>query len=331
MLQAHAFQSGLQHLALQSEMVPGCIPLLDKSLETSGGPRTGLFKERAAMILGLNPKVLRAPMVWNVFLWKQKQHWAVVLQPKDAECEVRLNDDVLHCNTSVEDLQTTVPASSLYLVYELLLDSTDPYLMLGAKLDFCPMKKLALFAGCIGPAFFEELNDRALRVFQCYKGYNIVGCNCQHFAADYIYMLGVPDTIATDDAKYVDVATQGAAVVSAAGASLGLAAVTGAAGASFGTTALVPLLAGVAAGAGSAGLVGGLCCLAIGAGYNKLYNSMRHVPSEHQEESGSRAVNSERTSEAPLAPAETSQQSECGDDGGAAANPVQGERQDASQ
>jgi len=269
---------------MQCQTLAGA-PMLEKSAEASAGPRTSLFRERAAMILGMNPRVLRERMMWNVYLWKQKQHWSVVLQPKDATRDVRISDDFIRHNSD-EEFQTTVPANKLFLVYELLLATTDPYLMLSVKPDFCPERQLVLHCGFVGPMAFEELSLAALQVFHCYKGYSIVGCNCQHFAADFIYTLGVPEAIATEDAQYVDVAAQGAAVVSAAGASLGLAAVTGAAGASVAMSAMVPLLAGVAAGAGSAGVLGGLCCLVLGAGYRELYNGLRHEPAVDGVEEG---------------------------------------------
>jgi len=245
-----------------------------------------LFKERCAMILGMNPHSLRIRHMWGVYLWVNRRHWAVVLQPLGQNFEARVADDFLHETSSVS---TTIPSKDLFLVFELLVSSQFDlaYLMLSVKLNFDPMRKTVTFLGCVENATFEEVTAQAHEVIQKYKAYSMIGCNCQHFASDYARALEVPGALllVTDDEEWAGSASENANLIGAAGAGTALSAVGCAAGAQVLKTA-VPACALlsptplcwiiVALGALGTGVVGGAVLDGASKWYTERYKDLRY-------------------------------------------------------
>ncbi|CAJ1397323.1 unnamed protein product [Effrenium voratum] len=224
---------------------------------------TEVLQERTAMILGMNPRTLRARRRWYMYMWPQKRHWALVLQPFGEPFTARLVDDFVH--NAQRCFNTEVASSQFFLVYELLLDHTEPFLMLSVKPDFNPERKNVWALGLSGRLNLLELQARAREVASHYRCYSFIGANCQHFAADLAVRLGAPSRISPDDETVALAATDTALPVGVVGACVAAAAQ----GISGAPLAWGPALNTVAVSASAVGLVG--CAALIGvAGIYKL-------------------------------------------------------------
>jgi len=238
------------------------------------------------MILGMNPKELRKPRSWCVFLWFQKQHWSLVLRPEGEPFQVRVVDDFVHNASHFYNAE--VPSTRLFLIYEMLVADGKPYLMLSAKTDFDPNYEMVRPLGLVGPVSFENLEQHALGIVRCYKRYSFIGCNCQHFATEFATSLGASqvDSVLTDDQDFIHCASDLAVTVGVAGAAVALTSAAAAAGVAV-VTAVQPTavasvasftLQSVAASAAGVGLVGSLSLIGMAASYHVLHSSLREQP-----------------------------------------------------
>jgi len=268
------------------EIYPGTCLGATNPANTSSQELKDLFKERCAMVLGMNPHSLRMHNTWGVYLWVNRSHWAIVLQPIGQNFEARIADDFLHETSSVS---TSTPSKNLFLVFELLVSKQCDmaYLMLSVKLNFDPTRGTVTSLGCVEHATFEEVAAQANEVIQSYKEYSVIGCNCQHFAADYARALDVPGALVlvTEDEQWAGSASENANLIGAAGAGTALSAVGCAAGAQVLKTAVpaCALLAPtplcwivVALGALGTGVVGGLILEGASQWYTARYKDLRY-------------------------------------------------------
>jgi len=253
----------------------------------------GIFEERNAMILGMNPKELRKLRIWYVHLWQRKRHWALVLWPGGEPFQARIVDDFVHNATHCYSAE--VSSARLFLVYELLVEQGEPYLMLSVKPDFDPRCDQVRPLGLVGPASFEDIGARALSIVRGYRRYSFIGCNCQHFAIEFVVSLGAPEATncLPDDEAFVHTASDGIPAIGAASAVVAVTASAGVAGVAMLSATqpsiVVPMgslmLKSVAAGATGVGLVGSLSLLGVVAGYRLLHSVLREEPEGHDFES----------------------------------------------
>lgn len=251
--------------------------------------RTGQLRERFAMILGMNPKSLRQSIHWNLFMWPKKHHWALVVQPAE-DFLVRIVDDFAyspsHCFSS------EVPSARFYLILELLLEGNIFFPLVSVKSDFISDMPNVLPLGLVGPMNLVQIEQHALEVIASYKNYSLIGCNCQHFAADVALALGAPRP-KPDDERLAQSAASGANAVGAAGVSVAACAAAGAAGTSVLGLSGLPLgaatgsasavLGTVAASASVVGVVGGLTLMGVAQAYEAMRDASReHGPTELQ-------------------------------------------------
>lgn len=244
-------------------------------------PVTSIILERAAMILGMNPGTLRKSRPWSAYLWPRRHHWALVLQPDGKAFDARITDDFVH--NAQHCYSAEVPSSRLFLVYEMLVEKGEPFVMLSVKPDFDPYSTSVYRLGVVGPMAFEDLQRCALGVVRRYRSYCIVGCNCQHFATDLARSLGVsPAFLPQDDASAVaHAAAEGASALGAAGAvvaatsAIGAVCASSASGAATATMFVPVVLSTVALTASAVGVVGGFLLIGLSGGYRVWYNSLR--------------------------------------------------------
>jgi hypothetical protein len=224
------------------------------------------------MIQGMNPTSLRAVRDWHVYLWPQKRHWSLVLSPAGDIFTARLVDDFLH--HAQECCSLEVPSSQLFLVFELLVDGHDPYLTLSVKPDFAPDASQVQKLGMVGPMDSAEVMRRATAVVRRYRGYSLVGCNCQHFVSDFATRLGSRTRIPTEDEVLVEGASDSAATV---GLTLATIAATVSAANSGGSTSVAAahVCTSIVGTAGMSGLLGGAALLSVAAGYRQIHDSFR--------------------------------------------------------
>lgn len=243
------------------------------------------------MIVGMNPKTLRLPRTWNLYLWPKRHHWVLVAQPAGPEFTARLVDDFVH--NAQHCFSTEVPSSRFFLVYELLVEQGELFLMLSVKPDFDMDGRGVWPLGTAGPMAVAELQEHALGVVRRYRSYSYIGCNCQHFATDLALSLNVPRrALPEDEASAVaHAASDGAAAFGAAGVAIAATAAVGAGCASaVGATApcaaatlmscLPVVLSTVAVTATAVGLGGGLALIGIAGGYKMLYDRLREGEEE---------------------------------------------------
>jgi len=245
---------------------------------------TAVFKERNAMILGMNPRALREKRRWFVYLWPKGHHWSVVLQPAGIFM-ARIVDDFVHNPRHCFNLE--LPSEQLFLVYELVIDQGLPILMLSVKTDFDPKRKSVQLLGCIGPMYFDELGIRAISVVSRYRRYSLIGCNCQHFATEFAAFLGAPRNIMPDDEALAQNASDSSVRFAAAGVAVattaaagawGTAVVNGVAGPGTVLATAPTVLATIGIGAGTVGLLGTLALIGFSCGYQSLHDVLRHCP-----------------------------------------------------
>lgn len=251
--------------------------------------RTGQLRERFAMILGMNPKSLRQSIHWNLFMWPKKHHWALVVQPAE-DFLVRIVDDFAyspsHCFSS------EVPSARFYLILELLLEGNVFFPLVSVKSDFISDMPNVLPLGLVGPMNLVQMEQHALEVIASYKNYSLIGCNCQHFAADVALALGARHRPAPEDERLAKSAASGANAVGAAGVSVAACAAAGAAGTSVLGLSGLPLgsamgsasavLGTVAASASVVGVVGGLTLMGVAQAYEAMRDASRENGPELQ-------------------------------------------------
>jgi len=234
------------------------------------------------MILGMNPKALRQKRLWETYLWPKQRHWALVIRPAGEKFHARISDDFADSPTHC--FCTEIDSESFFLVYEVLVEDGGFLMQLSAKPDFATSRGHVQMLGKVGPLAFEDIESLALAVVRRYKGYSIIGCNCQHFVAELAVDLGVPIKIVPkpEDMTAVRCAGESAAAVSAAGATVAAGAIVTAMGTSLvgsGTMAAASatptVLAAVAFGGSVVGLLGGLVVLTVAFGYPMLHDSYR--------------------------------------------------------
>mmetsp|Transcript_53973 Transcript_53973/g.96646 ORF Transcript_53973/g.96646 Transcript_53973/m.96646 type:complete len:354 (+) Transcript_53973:30-1091(+) len=235
---------------------------------------TDLLKERTAMILGMNPRALRKKLPWNVYMWPKRRHWALVLQPAGEPFAARIVDDFVH--NPHHCYSAEVDSNQFFLVYELLLDENDVFLLLSVKPDFEPDRPDVRALGTLKPTTFLELEAHALTVVSCYRGYSFIGCNCQHFATDLATSLGTPTRIRPDDEALALAASDNAATVGVVGACVAVTALAGAAGAPALTCAPV-ILTAIAASALSFGLIGVAALMSVAGVYQTFHEWHRRI------------------------------------------------------
>lgn len=253
----------------------------------------GLLRERSAMILGMNPHALREPRLWLAYLWPQKRHWALVLQPLGRPFDAHIVDDFAY-NAS-QCFSERIPSSKFFLVYELMLDQGGMYLMLSMKPDFDRSRKDVCFLGLVGPARLAQISACAEAVVRRYRSYSLIGCNCQHFATDFAASLGASCRVVPEDEAIAQAAAESAIVVGAGGVAIASVAAAGAAGTSAASTALsggavavgaAPyVLTAAAATSLLIGVVGGAALVGIATGYRTIYDNLRE-PTEAPPEPG---------------------------------------------
>lgn len=230
------------------------------------------------MLLGLNSATLRTKRTWAARLWRCQHHWALVLQPAGEAFTARLTDDVVRGAETCFNIE--VESKRLFLVYELLVDQGAPYLALSAKPDFDPGRGLVQWTGRLGPMNLMDIEAHSISVAKRYKGYSLLGCNCQHFVRDLAERVGAPLNVIPEDEATADVAMDGAR---AAGAVAGTAAILGSAmsvsfaGAAAGSTlSTVPVyLAAASVGAGACGAVTAVVFVTYACSYRHFYSSFR--------------------------------------------------------
>lgn len=243
------------------------------------------FRERYAMILGMNAGPLRQRRMWTVYLWKQQRHWALVLQPTSEPFEARAVDDFMYSPTHCCNVE--VPSSRFFLVYELLLPDGILQLMLSVKTNFDPSRDCVEDLGHVGLISFEEICAHAEQVVDGYRCYSLVGSNCQHFSKDFAARLNTPVSCVPEDEAVATSALNGAhkavlgstavgatcvgAVVAPETTALTAAAYVGS-HVAFGSS--LPLVV-VALGAGTIGLGAGIILGSVGAGYGLLHAGLR--------------------------------------------------------
>lgn len=237
------------------------------------------------MILGMNSGPLRQRRMWVVHLWKQKRHWAIVLQPASEPFEARAVDDIMHNPTHCCNVH--VPSDRFFLVYELLLPDGVPQLMVGVKSDFDVGRPCVEELGHVGLMSFEEICTHAETVVDGYRCYSLVGSNCQHFSKDFAARLSTPVPCTPEDEAVAESALNGAGKVGLGSAAVGATCVgavvapeasvlTASAyvGSQVAFGSNLPLVA-VALGAGTVGLGAGIVLGTIGAGYGLLHAGLR--------------------------------------------------------
>jgi len=248
------------------------------------------------MIVGMNQRPLMCQRRWAVYLWAKRRHWSVVLQPLDDAFQARLVDDFVH--NAKHCFSAEVPSCKLFLVYELLVDHGQLFLMLSVKPDFIPGQEPVQFLGISRGMHLQDLQENALAVIRRYKSYSYIGCNCQHFASDFASTLGVTCKIIPDDEAVAHAASNGALAVGAAGVTVAAAAATGAAGASVLSSFASPALLGsmpvffttVAATACAISMVSGAALAGIAGSYRAIYDGLRdsegddEIDEEHESE-----------------------------------------------
>lgn len=244
------------------------------------------------MILGMNPKELRTKRNWCAYLWFQKRHWSLVLRPEGEPFQARIVDDFMH--NALHCYNAEVPSTYLFLVYEMLVDSScgKPHLMLSAKTDFDPDCKLVQPLGVIGPASFEDVEQRALAIARGYWRCSFIGGHDWYFATEFAASLGAPDLhkVLADGEAYIRCATDAAVVVGTAGAVVAAAAAAGAAGASVvvsatpttTTFAVAFILKTVAAAATGVGVIGSVSLICMVAGYSTLRSVLHEQSDGHR-------------------------------------------------
>lgn len=234
--------------------------------------RVDMFEERAAMILGMNSDPLRENQSWLAYEWHLGLHWALVLVPVGHHFTARAVDDFVRGAQGCFNIE--IPSTRMFLVYELLVDAGRPYLLLTVKPDFDPDRPSAQVVGTFEGMTFEDITDRALTVAHQYRGYSLVGCNCQHFVRDLAEACGMHLVLPPDDEAAADMALDGAAKLGAASCGFAAAAASGAASSSIALGA-GSLYFTAAAAAGLVGVVSALALVGFAAGYRCLYDQFR--------------------------------------------------------
>lgn len=214
--------------------------------------------EGAAILEGLNPGLLPKGPRWRAFLWKLRRHWAIVLRPEAGDSD---GEEAAACQVDTDLLRypsatalDEVPRGSLFLVYELLVDSRSKafFLRFCVHPTFDVARSNVQELGCFGPLRLEDVAGRAIGVIRRYRQYGVIGCNCQHFAVDFLKELDVEASVRTDDLRAEQAAERGVKAFSMAhGAFRGLSAVVG----GYSQASAATSAAGAAAGAGGAGAV----------------------------------------------------------------------------
>ncbi|CAE7244924.1 unnamed protein product [Symbiodinium sp. CCMP2592] len=220
----------------------------------------------------MNPQTLRTKRHWSMFIWRQKRHWALVLQPFGEVFTARVVDDFVH--NAQDCFSMEVSSSQLFLVYELLLDRAEPFLMLSVKPDFQLERRTVHSLGLSRRLNLLQLQVLAVQAFARYKRYSFIGANCQHFAADFANGLGARTRINPDDETVALAATDTALPVGVVGACVAATAAVGAASAQAG---LAPVLHAVAASASAVGLVGCAALAGVAGVYKLMHNQSRQA------------------------------------------------------
>lgn len=228
------------------------------------------------MILGMNPGPLRKNQSWDVYQWQQGRHRALVLRPSGFLFTARVVDDFVRGAQSCFSIETT--STRLFLVYELLVDANRPYLLLTVKPDFDPDRSSAQLLGTLENTAFEDITAHALEVAHRYRGYSLVGCNCQHFVRDLAESCAIQLALVPEDEAAADMALEGAAKLGAASCGFAAAAATGAASSTLSGTLVTSTLyfSTVAAAAGLVGVVSALALVSFAASYHCLHDQF-HV------------------------------------------------------
>lgn len=268
----HELQDSAAHGSL-AWALPGealCCRASQGQVDSQHQGMTDLLQERTAMIVGMNPKTLRVRRKWQMFMWPLKRHWALVLQPFGEPFTARLVDDFVH--NAERCFNAEVPSSQLFLVYEMLLDDRDPFLMLSVKPDFNTGRKNVWSLGLSQRLNLMDLLARAREVAGHYRCYSLIGANCQHFAADFATSLGAPTRICPDDETVVLAATDTALPVGVVGACV---AATAAGAANAPALSWLPALNTVAVSASAVGLCGCAALIGVAGLYKVLRDQSR--------------------------------------------------------
>lgn len=263
-------------------------PLTDKRQRCSKQQEevgSGLLQERTDMIVGMNPKMLRRKLPWQMYLWRKGRHWALVLRPFGEQFLARVVDDFVY--NAQFCFNAEISSSRLCLVYELLVDKDELFfLMLSAKPDFCSARSNVQPLGVTQPLGLLDVQSHALTVIRNYKKYSFIGCNCQHFAYDLACSLGASKTVSPEDKAMALAARESAeavitvsvviaGTVSATACALaGISAMT-ATGTALGVAPVALALGGVAAGASVLGLAGSIFLHTAAAIYDALHYRSR--------------------------------------------------------
>lgn len=236
------------------------------------------------MILGMNPRELRKRRSWVVYIWYQEQHWSLVLRPDGEPFQARVVDDFVH--NALHCYSAEVSSMRLFLIYEVLVDSGTPYLMLSTKTDFVSELEVMQPLGVCGPASFEDLERYALGVAKGLQPHSFswIDCDSRLFATEFAVSLGAPrlDPALTDSDVSVRKTSDATVAVGAAGAIVALTSAATVAAQPSLTSALASFaLQGMAAGATGLTLICTLSAVGGVAGSRTLYNAFCQQPEMH--------------------------------------------------
>jgi len=166
---------------------------LRRSQWEPAGPSVVMFKERAAMVLGMNPRPLQERRPWLLFLWKEERRWAVVMQPSGSPFTACVVDDFLY-DSGKRGVSMELPSDHLSFVFELVAEGGweggARLLLLSVKPDFCTLRYPQVTElGPVGPYTFEEVVEHVLMAAEGCWTFGVAS-DGSSFAADLADVLG---------------------------------------------------------------------------------------------------------------------------------------------
>jgi len=174
-------------------------------------------RDAVNILVCLNPDRLRAPMQWHAYVWRRRRHWAVVFSPDTGNdfFTAHVDIEILRSRSKAasgsgegneDELDSQIqhfPSNELSIVFELLvpLKGDKFFLEVSVHRSFNPEKKNVRDFGSLNPIELSEIAEHAIRVINSYRAYGMIGCNCQHFALDFLAELGVDIGVQAPDDK----------------------------------------------------------------------------------------------------------------------------------
>lgn len=143
---------------------------------------------------------LQEPRSWNTYLWMNRRHWAVVLQPVFEGHQIRqLCVDKSNVKGSEFEEDTSMSlikplrADRTFVVMELLVSYSqkDFFPSFSIYPSFDTSRSNVQACGMIEGHTPLSIAQKATDVISSYEKYGLLGCNCQHFAKDLLDLLGI--------------------------------------------------------------------------------------------------------------------------------------------